>query len=176
MNSVQAKLFGTVSRGNRGKALESAVLASAGRWMRIRKMGAEAKWIGKDKETDKPIITQKKGPVDFLGCTKAGRFVCFDAKIDDGARSFPVGDETKVKPHQRRYLIDHGEFNAIAGLLLESMALKRFFWLDWRHLLREEKSILWQDDRLIHLGDSFHAIRFDLVPGLAELFEKEAMR
>lgn len=174
MTPIQAKLFGTAARGNRGKALEQAVLASAGRWMRIRKMGAEAKWLGSKEEFDpkagkmvkRPIITQKKGPVDYIGTIRGGRGIHFDTKQCDLVTRFDVGNEDHFPTHQRRHLIDHGEFGAVAGLLVESTSLKRFYWLDWRSLLTPDKSMPWHDGRLLYLGDSFHAIRFDLIPGI----------
>lgn len=142
--------------GYRGRPLETTVIASQGRFIRVRKMSAATRWLRGGKQ----IVM--KGPVDYVGTVcKVGRSICFDAKMCDLAQSFPIGNREHFPAHQRDYLIEQGEAGAVAGLLIEATAIRKLLWLNWNHLRNDlRKSILWTDPNFFFLGDTLHTIRF----------------
>lgn len=159
----------SIGSSNRGRALETTIIASQGRFIRVRKMTAGVIWkrSAAAKLGGSPVIPIK-GPVDYVGTVCGiGRSICFDGKMCKLANYFPVGKRDHFTPEQRDYLIEQGQAGAIAGLLIEATALKKFFWLAWDNLPPQHvSSIQWTDERLIYLGDTFHIIRFDRIPGV----------
>lgn len=144
--------------GHRGKRLEVTIIASQCGFVRLDQIPSGCKRLPGGRTID------VHSPVDFIGEVCAtGRAIHLDAKECADPKRFPVGNKAVLKPHQREWLIRHGEANAIAGLLIEATHpdRERFFWMDWRALLRtHEPSVEWSDPRLQDIGDTKHAISF----------------
>ena len=151
-----------LSHANRGRRLESAVIASQRDVIRVRKTSAGAKWLAGGK------AVRQVGPPDFIGTVVgSGRSICFEAKQSDRPNGFPLD---MVRPHQLDYLTEQGQAGAVAGVLVESTAKRLYLWLTWGDLngaLRSGlRSIPWGDGRFFELGHTSYAIPFDRVPGV----------
>jgi hypothetical protein len=147
-----------VSVTNSGSGLESTVIASQGRHIRVDKMPQAARRLPGGR------VVCVKGPCDFYGTViGTGRAIYFDAKVCHLKSRFGIGDRSHVPAHQLAHIIRHGEAGALSGLLVESTALGRFLWWDWSHVSYADKSIPWSDSRWVDLGDTAHAIRFQIL-------------
>jgi len=136
---------------NKGRNLETAIIASQRNLIRVEKMPLGFKYIAGGK------TVPQRGPVDYVGTVVgSGRAITFDAKQCDQATRFPVGNDTHFPEHQRQFLIRQGEAGAIAGLLVEATheKVRQYLWLDWRHLLTREASVKWDDPRWVRCGDT----------------------
>ncbi len=156
MNS-QLNLFRRQS-GSRAPAAPShwksfeKLIELSNRYVVVRKMGAEAKFIGGGKS----IVT--KGPVDFWGVCRGGtdfyvrgQAIVFDAKSSREERRLSLADD-HFRLHQRQELRILGEEGAIAGLLVEATheTQRMVRWLPWNRI-DEAPSIAWDDPRWIEV-------------------------
>ncbi len=145
---------------NRGRALESIIMASQANIVRLIQVSGTAKRIGGGK------MIQTKGPVDFSGViVGSGRAICFDAKTCGEKNHLDTGKD-KLLEHQRQELLRMGEAGAIAGLLCLSTARQRYYWCDWRLLTQRRPSILW--DTMADMGDAAFTIGFKRLADVAE--------
>lgn len=152
---------------NRGRGLESTVIASQRNIIQVEKTSAGMQWVRRGAQT---IAIPIKGPVDFVGVVcGTGRAICFDAKQCALKGGFPIGNKKLIPKHQREYLIRQGNAGAIAGLLVEAShpSQQAFYWLGWRFVLHHECSVPWKADGVwVWLGDTKHAIKFENIPGV----------
>ena len=141
------------TKSNRGKSLESLVIASQGT-VTLTKISAAQKWLGEGK------TTAQRQFVDFVGCVNgSGRMICFDCKQWDEKKC----RLDQVKPFQRELLRRYQIAGAIAGLLIESTRLGRLYWFaeyPWF------QPIEWESQFLTDLGPSNRAVDFAKVPGV----------
>lgn len=148
--------------GGRGRGLEATVIASQRGVVRLVKLPTGCKWVGRK-------IIPMKGPVDYCGVVCAtGRAIFFDAKESQNKTSFSL-HPSHCPAHQIEFLRLMGINGAIAGLLIESKESERYFWLPFEK--REYgplygSTVRWTDPRLIDLGDSRMAIKFENIPGV----------
>jgi penicillin-binding protein-related factor A (putative recombinase) len=156
------------SPANRGRSLETVIVASQGRYVTLDQHGQQARRIGGGQ------MVAVKGPVDFSGTVKgSGRSIRFDAKTCAQVTRFPIGNRDHFPEHQRQCLIRHGEAGAVAGLLVEATSLGMYLWLEWPALVGTlPASISWDDSRWVDLGPTTHAIRFNRIPGVIVLDER----
>jgi hypothetical protein len=150
------------SPANRGKVLESTIVASVAGLIVLDHHGHEAKRLPGGR------MVAKRGMVDFTGTIRPhGRGIRFDAKTCGLVRSFPIGNVDHFPRHQRDNLIRHGEAGAVAGLLVEATALGEFRWLGWQNIDDiKTPSLAWDDVRWVVLGPTSHVIRFERIPGV----------
>ena len=155
-----------IQRANKGRGLETAVLASAGSLIRVTKIGHMVKYLAGGKTVAQP------SPPDFIGCVTAnGRMIAFDAKECADEKRWPINPWLNSRRHQYQFLSAYALDGAIAGLLVESKAKGRYFWLDVlaaeNHAFHEgQASIPWDHRRWIDLGPTTHAIQFQNIPGV----------
>jgi hypothetical protein len=144
----------------KGGGLEATVVASQRNIIRVDKMHAGARFARGGKAI--PV----HGPVDFVGEVCAtGRSICFDCKETEEPTCFYL---KWLPEHQRQYLMRHGEARAIAGLVIEAKAARRFVWVPWRCLTPSGLvSIRWDYAEVVDLGPTTHAIRFEAIPEVA---------
>jgi hypothetical protein len=149
-----------------GDDLESVVLASCfdgrGRVCRLTKIGTGTRWI-KD-ETGQLKTVPQKSFVDFTGTVcGTGRHICFDAKsVGPKDASFNAANEAVLKPKQIQLLEDHGQANAIAGVLVRCDRLQLFLWL--RHdRLRHRSRLSWESSDWLELGPSTRPVPLRLL-------------
>lgn len=113
-----------------------------------------AKQIGKDR------LIRQKVACDICGTIKgSGRSFVTDVKHCDAKARFTFS--TYAKQHQIDELIAQGAAGAVAGLLVESSAIKAWFWIPW-HCLKET-GIDWMDDRNIIIGPTTHLPKIELI-------------
>lgn len=136
------------SHANRGRNLESVILASQSNVVALTKITAGQKWLKGGK-----TVSQKQF-VDFVGCVNlTGQMLCFDAKQwDDGKCRLDL-----VPPFQRELLRRYQLAGAIAGLLIESTKLGRFFWFEEYPLF---DPIGWGSIFLKDIGPNTHGVSF----------------
>lgn len=152
---------------SRGVSLEKLVEASNGRLIGgrvvgdvfVKKIPNGMRHIGPDPKTGEPRKIPVPSPCDFLGSTSTGRAMAFDAKRCHLKRSFPIGNKTHFPPHQRRTIEAYGQFNALAGLLVEHTDAGRILWLPWLNF-GVSPSIRWDDPRWIFLCQSGQTIQW----------------
>lgn len=145
------------SATNRGKWLEAVIASSQG--------DSLGPVVRLDK-FDPPIVFRKgggagvgRGPVDFIGeFVATGRAIHLDAKESRDANAFELG--YCLKPHQRDWLLRHGDAKAVAGLVVACHARERFLWLDWRHLVRMRDAVPWGDPDWIDIGHAKGIVQF----------------
>ncbi len=148
--------MGDSTKTNRGRRLETAVLASQRTYIRVRKTSAGVKWLPGGRQV------LQRGPVDFVGtiCGTGGS-ICFEAKQTDDPIRFAFD---LIKRHQITDLVDQGSAGAVAGVLIESTAVRRYFWLPWHQLdaadRQHVRSLQWTDFRLVELGPTDLLIPF----------------
>lgn len=149
------KLTGISSRSNRGRNLESLVIASQCGVVTLTKISAAQKWLkGGDTRAQKQFV-------DFVGCVNnSGRMICFDAKQWGDAKC----RLDKVTPFQREILRGYQSAGAIAGLLIESTKLGRFFWFNEYPYF---EPIAWHSMFLGDIGPNTHAIDFGKIIDLS---------
>lgn len=137
------------THSNRGRNLESVILASQCNIVTLSKITAGQKWLKGGK-----TVSQKQF-VDFVGCVNlTGQMICFDAKQWDDAKC----RLDKVSPFQRDTLNRYNAAGAIAGLLIESTKLRRFFWFavtDYHH-----EPIGWDSIWLKDIGPNTRGVSF----------------
>lgn len=155
-----------LSAANRGRSLETAILASQrADLILLTKMPTSSKRIGGGK------IIQLPSPVDFFGIhVPTGRMICFDAKQHANPNGLPAG---MLAAHQWNELIRYGQTQggpgAISGLLCESTALGRYYWCPWPILLWPgfvRKTFLWHE--MLDLGDTQHLPKWERLFGGAK--------
>lgn len=88
---------------------------------------------------------------DFAGTIKGtGRMLVCDFKQTNEQYRYPTGNPTKLQPHQRSELMNHGAQGAVAGLLIEASKRRRNYWCGWNWLTRTSVPF----DLMIDLGPS----------------------
>jgi len=155
----------SIQRANKGRGLETAVLASAGSLIRVTKIGHMVKYLAGGKTVAQP------SPPDFIGCVRGtGQMIAFDAKECGKSNGWPLNPWLKSRPHQYRFILDYASTGAIAGLLVECTERCRFLWISAISLLVNVgdgiASISWDSPNWIDLGPTTHAIQFQNIPGV----------
>lgn len=106
----------------RGKALESAIIASAAYAPIVLEKTQPGFVMGRN-GTARAV----NGLPDFVGVFRhGGRAIIFDAKMSANDAGFPMD---KLKPHQARTICRWGASGAIAGLMLQHG--ESYYWLAW---------------------------------------------
>ena len=152
------------SFANRGKSLESIVLASQLNVVCLDKIPTSSRIVRAGTETKSLRL---KSPPDFIGTVcGSGRAIVFDAKQCDEKR-FPL---SKIRPHQAEWIIRHGLAGAVAGVLIESTNNHHYWWLSWNSLdaitRARTPSIEFTDFEADCLGPSSRIIDFTRIPGV----------
>lgn len=152
------------SHANRGRNLESVVMASQGNTVTLNKITAGQKWLRGGK-----TVAQMQF-VDFTGCVNgSGRMLIFDAK----QWGSPKCRLDLVPPLQRGFLRRYQVAGAIAGLLIESTVHRKFFWFGEYPVF---EPIGWDSPLLIELGPTTHGVSFERIPGVSRAEPARSIR
>lgn len=137
-------------RSSNWKSFESVCLMAIQQHvtlLRIPRKGAQV--IGQTND-GRPDVKLTKVAVDFCGTIKGtGRAFLTDAKSTEHPTHFKF---SMLSDEQHRELVDHGKVGAVAGVIIESIAMGKTYWLPWTVLNTNERSIAWTDSRLVWLG------------------------
>lgn len=137
-------------RSSNWKSFESVCLMAIQQHVKLLEIPRTgAKVIGQTAD-GRPDVKLKKVAVDFCGTIKGtGRAFLTDAKSTEHPTLFQFSMLTE---DQHRELVDHGKAGAVAGVIIESITMRKTYWLPWTVLDTRERSIAWTDSRLVWLG------------------------
>jgi hypothetical protein len=156
---------------NRGRSLEITVLTSQRRDICVAKIPNGVRYIGGEnlalpsgKNRWVPRYIPAQSPCDFMGCVlRTGQAIAFETKKCALVRAFRV-DSKEFPRHQREFLCRMGSAGAVAGAVVEAVAVGRFLWLDWRYFTPRSgtpwPTIPWTDPAWFDLGPSTGLIQF----------------
>ena len=116
-----ARSAGAAKAKRNGDRFERLLLAPNEHVKLIKLPASGARFIGRGKSIPEEM------PFDFLGCTRTGRAVFFDAK-SVGADHASISAK-QIKPHQIAALQAMEAQGAIAGILVECNYLSQYLWM-----------------------------------------------
>lgn len=157
----------------RGKLLESMILRAQLGIICVCKISNGMRYVGGgEKLTNErgqtrfvPRSVAVKSACDFVGCIcGTGQAIAFDAKVSNLVKGFRVNHDDHFPEHQREFLAKIGKAGAVAGAVIEAVAVGRYLWLDWRYFTARTDTpwpvIPWTDNAMFDLGPTTGLIRF----------------
>lgn len=134
-------------QGNRGMIFEGLIENTNKQYAikgiaQIQKVATPVKIIRRMPGDKMMACWDKKSTVDFVGCTKEGNYICFDAK-ETQVKNLPLKN---IKPHQIKHLKNTHDLGGMAFLIVWFRTEQKCFTLPYEALeafmsVSESKSI-----------------------------------